>query len=82
MAVEKIERNERQMFNALSGTKLHSEKKEDIRQISIAAGLALLVFLVIFAIRNLFPLGDGSILMIDLHTQYVPLLYRFYDVVT
>ncbi len=51
-------------------------------QLLLTAALALSVFGVLFALRDLFPLGDGSILMIDLHTQYVPLLYRFWDVVT
>lgn len=39
------------------------------------------LFLILCAVRGLYPLGDGSVLMIDLHSQYTPLLYRFYDVV-
>ena len=58
------------------------EKVKNKNQILITAGISLGLFVVLFFIRNLFPLGKGSILMIDLHTQYVPLLYRFYDVVT
>lgn len=59
-----------------------TDKKRENRQLCVTAGLALGVFALIFLIRDLFPLGDGSILMIDLHSQYMPLLYRFYDVVT
>lgn len=55
---------------------------ESGKQLCLTAILALCVFAFIFLIRDLFPLGDGSILMIDLHSQYMPLLYRFYDVVT
>ena len=58
------------------------EKVKNRNQILITAGISLGLFVVLFFVRNLFPLGKGSILMIDLHTQYVPLLYRFYDVVT
>ncbi|MBQ8687028.1 MAG: YfhO family protein [Ruminococcus sp.] len=58
------------------------ENKKNIGQTALTAMLALGLFALLFLIRDLFPLGDGSILMIDLHSQYVPLLYRFYDVVT
>lgn len=43
-----------------------------------AAGL----FSVIYMIKGMYPFGGGSILITDLYSQYVPLLYRFYDVVT
>ncbi len=55
---------------------------EDGRQTALAAGLALCVFAFLFLVRDLFPVGDGSVVLVDLHSQYVPLLYRFYDVVT
>lgn len=58
------------------------ENKSTCWQLLWTAGLAMGLFLILCAVRGLFPLGDGSILMIDLHSQYTPLLYRFYDVVT
>jgi len=70
------------MQNKNQSTKVNNIKKQNVLQILLAAGLSLGVFVVLFIIRNLFPFGKGSILMIDLHSQYVPLLYRFYDVVT
>lgn len=41
-----------------------------------AAGL----FSIIYMMKGMFPFGEGSILITDLYSQYVPLLYRFYDV--
>lgn len=63
-----------------TNTELNNYKK--YIQIMITAGLAMGIFIILFGLRDLFPFGNGSILMIDLHSQYVPLLYRFYDVVT
>lgn len=70
------------MQNEKTEVKVNNMKKQNVLQILLAAGLSLGVFVVLFIIRNLFPFGKGSVLMIDLHSQYVPLLYRFYDVVT
>ena len=30
----------------------------------------------------MYPFGDGSVAIMDLYSQYLPLLYHFYDVVT
>ncbi|MCM1049910.1 MAG: YfhO family protein [Clostridiales bacterium] len=46
-----------------------------------AALLTIGLFLLIYFIRGLYPFGDGSIMITDMYSQYVPLLYRFYDVV-
>lgn len=70
------------MLNNLKNRESNFEKNKNIRQILSVAGLSLGIFVLIFWMRDLFPLGKGSVLMIDLHSQYVPLLYRFYDVVT
>lgn len=64
------------------GSSCCPEKTKNSNQIILTAGLSLGIFVVLFLLRNLFPLGKGSVLMIDLHSQYAPLLYRFYDVVT
>ncbi len=47
----------------------------------IAGGIALLAFCVIFLLEGLYPFGRGSVIAIDLNSQYLPLLYRFYDIV-
>lgn len=70
------------MFDNLKSNGDSSPKQKNNNQIMITAGLSLGIFVVLFLLRDLFPLGKGSVLMIDLHSQYVPLLYRFYDVVT
>lgn len=58
------------------------EKRKNRAQLILTAGVGAGIFFLLFVLRGLWPLGEGSILMIDLHTQYMPLLYRFYDVVT
>ena len=70
------------MQNKNQNKKLNIMQKQNVLQILLAAGLSLGVFVMLFIIRNLFPFGKGSVLLIDLHSQYTPLLYRFYDVVT
>ncbi len=61
---------------------MDGRKREDGKQLVLVAGLCAGIFFLLFAIRGLWPLRKGSIQMIDLYTQYTPLLYRFYDVVT
>lgn len=51
-------------------------------QIALTALCAAGLFCVLYLIRSFYPFGDGSIVITDLYSQYVPLLYRFYDVVT
>lgn len=57
-------------------------KKEQLKGMGLTAGIVLLSLFVVFAIDGFFPLGSGSIVALDLNSQYTPLLYRFYDVVT
>ena len=56
--------------------------KREYGQLGLTALCAAGLFGLLFGMLNLYPVGDGSILMTDLYSQYVPLLYRFYDVVT
>lgn len=48
----------------------------------LTAGVVLLSLFVVFAVDGFFPFGNGSVAALDLNSQYIPLLYRFYDVVT
>ena len=48
----------------------------------LSAGFAMLTLLIVYVLDGFYPLGNGSIIAIDLNAQYTPLLYRFYDVVT
>lgn len=42
----------------------------------------MLSLLFVFLVDGFFPFGNGSVLALDLQSQYTPLLYRFYDVIT
>lgn len=44
--------------------------------------ITALVLSVVYLIDGFFPFGKGSVAALDLNTQYLPLLYRFYDLVT
>lgn len=63
----------------MSGRKL---KKEAYGQLGLTAICAAGLFSVLYLWKGLYPFGDGSILITDLYSQYAPLLYRFYDVVS
>ncbi len=45
-----------------------------------AALLTVGLFSVLYLVKGLYPFGGGSVMATDLYSQYVPLLYRFYDV--
>lgn len=47
-----------------------------------AALCTAVLFSVQYFLRGLYPFGNGSVIITDMYSQYVPLLYRFYDVVT
>lgn len=48
----------------------------------LAALCTTVLFSALYILRGMYPFGDGSIMITDMYSQYVPLLYRFYDVVT
>lgn len=50
-------------------------------KVAISMGLTGLVALFVFAFKGFFPLGRDSVMLTDMYSQYIPLLYRFYDVV-
>ena len=59
------------------------QKSRNIRRcVTESALFAAALFCLLFLYRGMYPFGDGSILTTDLYSQYMPLLYRFYDVVT
>lgn len=59
-----------------------SHTDNSYEQLGLTAICAAGLFSVLYLMKGLYPFGDGSIMMTDLYSQYVPLLYRFYDVVT
>lgn len=59
------------------------QKSKNIRRCAAESALfAAALFCLLFLYKGMYPFGDGSIMITDLYSQYVPLLYRFYDVVT
>jgi len=58
------------------------KNNEQLKGMSLTAGIVLLSLFVVFVVDGFFPFGSGSIVALDLNSQYTPLLYRFYDVVT
>ena len=60
-------------------------KVKNIKQqkgILITAGIVLLSLFAVFIADGFYPFGSGSVAALDLNSQYLPLLYRFYDIVT
>ena len=59
------------------------QRNRNIRRCVIESALfAVALFCLLFLYKGMYPFGDGSVMMTDLYSQYMPLLYRFYDVVT
>lgn len=59
------------------------QKSRNIRRcVTESALFAAALFCLLFLYKGMYPFGDGSVMMTDLYSQYMPLLYRFYDVVT
>lgn len=59
------------------------QKSRNIRRcVTESALFAVALFCLLFLYKGMYPFGDGSVMMTDLYSQYMPLLYRFYDVVT
>lgn len=50
--------------------------------ILVTAFFALILSSFLFICRSFYPFGNGSTMIIDMYSQYLPLLYRFYDVIT
>ena len=57
-------------------------RRKIILQPVSAALCTAVLFSVIYILRGMYPFGNGSVMITDMYSQYVPLLYRFYDVVT
>lgn len=57
-------------------------KKKLYIQSLYAAMCAMALLSIQYIIRGFYPFGSGSVMITDMYSQYVPLLYRFYDVVT
>ena len=56
--------------------------KKEYGQCGLTAIFAAGLFSILYVIKGMYPFGSGSIMMTDMYSQYVPLLYRFYDVVS
>lgn len=59
-----------------------SSTENSYGQLGLTAICAAGLFSVLYLMKGLYPFGSGSVMTTDLYSQYVPLLYRFYDVVT
>lgn len=68
--------------NALAGMYATGAPGRRAPEPVIAAACAVGIFAVIYLFLGMYPFGDGSIAITDLYSQYLPLLYRFFDVVT
>lgn len=55
--------------------------REKYGQLALTALCAAGIAGILFLYKGFFPFGKGSVMMTDLYSQYLPLLYRFYDVV-
>lgn len=58
-----------------------SNERSKSKSILLISGIVVLSYMVVYALEGFFPLGSGSVVALDLSNQYMPLLYRFYDVV-
>lgn len=58
------------------------DKHKKIIFLLATGAITLVAFCAVFILNGYFPFGNGSTVALDLHSQYTPLLYRFYDIVT
>lgn len=58
------------------------DKRKKIIFLLATGAVTLVAFCAVFILDGFFPFGNGSTIALDLHSQYTPLLYRFYDIVT
>ena len=61
---------------------IKGENNTTKKGIFLTGAVALLSMLVVLFIDGFYPFSDGSVAALDLHSQYIPILYRFYDTVT
>lgn len=62
--------------------KLKKESRETWQATALTALCSVALFCLLFSYKKMYPFGDGSVAITDLYSQYLPLLYHFYDVVT
>ena len=56
-------------------------KRKQSAGLLFAGFIPFLALSVVYILNGFFPYGKGSVVALDLNSQYMPLLYRFYDVV-
>ncbi|MBO5166081.1 MAG: YfhO family protein [Lachnospiraceae bacterium] len=61
---------------------IKSISKSKYFPILYTAIFTIILFCILLGLRGFYPFGKGSTMLIDMYSQYVPLLYRFFDVVT
>ena len=61
---------------------INGEKNTTKKGLFLTGAISLLAMLVVLFIDGFYPFGTGSVAALDLHSQYIPILYRFYDTVT
>ena len=62
--------------------KLKKESRKTWQATALTALCSVALFCLLFSYKKMYPFGDGSVAITDLYSQYLPLLYHFYDVVT
>lgn len=62
--------------------KLKKESRETWQATALTALCSVALFCLLFSYKKMYPFGEGSVAITDLYSQYLPLLYHFYDVVT
>ena len=55
------------------------EHLKNNRYIYLTLGISIIIFLVIFIIKNIIPIGSNTLLTVDFYHQYGPLLSELYD---
>lgn len=61
---------------------MRAETNKRIRGYIITGLVTAISYIIVYMIEGFAPFGEGSVVAYDLHSQYLPLLYRFYDIVT
>jgi len=58
------------------------DKRRRLIEFVVVGLITTVTFCIILLLEGFFPFGKGSVVALDLNSQYTPLLYRFYDIVT